>query len=148
MTVARVIHAAGFFLIAALATGGANPANAGDIALTVETAEAGGRMFVRLLAEADAEDFPGGDGIGQSMAVDGRRSLHFHFPAVAAGRYAISVFQDVNGDGELNANLLGMPSEPYGFSNNARGAFGPAKFQDAAFAVPAEGEVRLGITVK
>lgn len=144
----RTIPTAACFLIAALATGGVNAANAGDIALTVETSESGGRMLVKLLAESEAADFPGGEGVQRSMPVDGRRSLEFNFPAVAAGRYAISVFQDVNNDGDLNANLLTLPTEPYGFSNNARGTFGPAKFKDAAFAVPAEGEVRLNITVK
>lgn len=143
-----IVPAGGCFLIAALATGGANVANAGDIALTVETAESDGRMLVKLLAEAEGADFPGGEGVSQSMPVDGRKSMEFRFPDVAAGRYAISVFQDVNGDGELNANLLTIPTEPYGFSNNARGKFGPVKFKDAAFAVPADGEVRLGITVK
>jgi len=144
MKITRIFRATGF-LIAALAAGGAH---AGDIVLTVETAESGGRMLVKLLAETETDNFPGGDGVGQSMAVDGRRSLEFVFPSVAAGRYAISVFQDVDGDGDLTQNLLTMPTEPYGFSNNARGAFGPAKFEDAAFAVPAEGEVRLRITVK
>jgi len=82
------------------------------------------------------------------MPVAGHRSLQFKFTGVAAGHYAFSVFQDVDEDGDLNTNLLTMPTEPYGFSNNARGAFGPAKFKDAAFTVPAEGEVQLSVTVK
>lgn len=137
------MHTARLFLIAALAMG---VANAGDIVLTVQTAESGGRMRVKLVAEG--EDFPGGAGVGKSMPVADAKSLQFRFSDVAAGRYAISVFQDVNNDGELNANLLTLPTEPYGFSNNARGTFGPPKFQDAAFAVPAEGQVPLRITVK
>ena len=35
----------------------------------------------------------------------------------------------------LNRNLLGIPREPYGFSNNARGSFEPAKWEDAKFVV-------------
>lgn len=51
--------------------------------------------------------------------------------APSAGRYGIAAYQDVNGDGELNRGFLGIPSEPYAFSNNA-GRFGPPNFADAA----------------
>lgn len=51
------------------------------------------------------------------------------------GNYAISVYHDVNSDGELNTNFLGIPKEPYGFSNNARASFGPPKFTEASFTV-------------
>ena len=45
------------------------------------------------------------------------------------------VFHDKNNDGRLNTWPIGMPSEPYGFSNNARGRFGPASWQAASFEV-------------
>lgn len=53
---------------------------------------------------------------------------------LAPGRYAVRLFHDADGDGEMNTNMLGIPTEGYGFSNNA-GAFGPAKFEDAAVEV-------------
>jgi uncharacterized protein (DUF2141 family) len=48
-----------------------------------------------------------------------------------AGDYALSVFQDENGNGKLDKNVVGMPTEPYGFSNDAVGNYGPPSFQDA-----------------
>ena len=51
---------------------------------------------------------------------------------VVPGNYAVAVFQDLNDDGVLNKNPFGIPSEPYGFSNNAIGRFGPPSFADAA----------------
>ncbi|WP_181259270.1 DUF2141 domain-containing protein [Pseudoduganella armeniaca] len=48
-----------------------------------------------------------------------------------AGDYAVSVFQDENGNGKLDKNVVGMPVEPYGFSNDAAGSYGPPSFQDA-----------------
>lgn len=51
------------------------------------------------------------------------------------GTYAIAVYHDKNVNGELDANLLGIPKEAYGFSNNARGRFGPASWEDAHFEV-------------
>lgn len=51
---------------------------------------------------------------------------------LAAGTYAIAVFHDLNDNGELDRTTLGPPAEPYGFSNDARGRFGPPKFAKAA----------------
>lgn len=52
-----------------------------------------------------------------------------------SGEYAMALFHDVNGNDVVDKNLLGIPTEPYGFSNNARGRFGPPKFNAAKFAV-------------
>jgi uncharacterized protein (DUF2141 family) len=52
-----------------------------------------------------------------------------------AGEYALSVFQDVNDNGKLERNFIGMPKEPAGLSNNLRPKFGPPKYKDAVFAV-------------
>ena len=49
------------------------------------------------------------------------------------GEYAIKLYHDENIDGELNSNFLGIPTEDYGFSNNASGTFGPADYDDAKF---------------
>ena len=49
------------------------------------------------------------------------------------GMYALKAFHDENGDGELNTDFLGIPNENYGFSNNARGTFGPPSWDDAKF---------------
>ena len=59
------------------------------------------------------------------------------------GEYAVSVFHDLNGDGELDTNGIGIPSEPYGFSNDARGRFGPPKFRSTKFAFPATQEISI-----
>ena len=54
------------------------------------------------------------------------------------GRYAFSLFHDVNGNGELDTNFIGMPKEPIALSNNAKARFGPPKFADAVFELGAE----------
>ena len=50
-----------------------------------------------------------------------------------AGRYAVSVYQDVNGNGKLDMGLLGVPKEPVGASNNPKPRMGPPRFEDCAF---------------
>lgn len=57
--------------------------------------------------------------------------------ALAEGEYGIRVMQDLNSDGKLNANMVGMPKEPWGFSNNATGAFGPPKWKGVKFQLEA-----------
>jgi uncharacterized protein (DUF2141 family) len=63
------------------------------------------------------------------------REPEWRIQSVPYGEYAVAVFQDENRDGKLNRNFLGIPREPYGFSSNARGSFGPAKWEDAKFVV-------------
>ena len=53
------------------------------------------------------------------------------FENLANGEYGLSVFHDLNGNGKLDMNMIGIPTEPYGFSNDAAGSFGPPSFADA-----------------
>ncbi len=62
------------------------------------------------------------------------------------GTYGAMVFQDLNLDGKMNFNSVGFPLEPYGFSNNSRGLFGPPAWGKAAFrfgGAPALHSIRL-----
>ncbi len=49
------------------------------------------------------------------------------------GEYAIKVYHDENGNDEMDTRMFGIPKERYGFSNDARGAFGPPEYEDALF---------------
>lgn len=62
------------------------------------------------------------------------------------GDYALSVFQDLEDDGKLARNFIGIPKEPAGLSNNVRPRFGPPSFADAKFTVadaPVEQRIEL-----
>jgi uncharacterized protein (DUF2141 family) len=58
-------------------------------------------------------------------------SMTLRFPRLPDGDYAISVVHDLNANNRLDMNAIGIPTEPYGFSNDAVGNFGPPTF-DAA----------------
>lgn len=60
--------------------------------------------------------------------------------ALPYGEYAASIFHDVNGNGTLDRNMLGIPKEPYGFSNNARGKFGPPQYSMSRFTMASEAQ--------
>lgn len=57
---------------------------------------------------------------------------------VAPAVYAVAVYHDLNGNRELDMRRIGGPREPYGFSNNARGVFGPPGFDDAQITIELE----------
>ena len=59
--------------------------------------------------------------------------MHVALERVPAGRYLVVVTHDQNGNDTLDTNVLGLPTEAYGFSRDARGSFGPPSFDDAAF---------------
>ncbi|MFN0035898.1 MAG: DUF2141 domain-containing protein [Saprospiraceae bacterium] len=60
-------------------------------------------------------------------------SLKISLGNLPPGWYAVSSFHDVNGNGKLDTNLLGIPNEPYAFSNNARPRFRAPKWAEAVF---------------
>lgn len=54
----------------------------------------------------------------------------------APGTYAIAVYHDINGNQKFDRNMLGLPSEAYGFSNNASTFFGLPSFNSVRIALP------------
>lgn len=60
------------------------------------------------------------------------------FDNVEPGKYALSASHDENRNGRLDKNLLGIPTESYGFSRDAKVRFGPPAFADAVFEVRAD----------
>ncbi len=132
MTLIRSLFAA-----ALLAAGPAGPAGAADLTILVDDLkQADGNIEVSLFNSA---------GTFMRSAVATRSA-----PTSAAantvvlkdlqpGEYAFAVFHDVNSNGKLDKNLLGIPTEDYAFSNNALGKMGPPSFEQARFTLPAAG---------
>lgn len=54
-------------------------------------------------------------------------------PVPAAGGYAIAVYHDEDADRKFGRSMIGMPTEGYGFSNDAETALGPPSFASARF---------------
>lgn len=55
------------------------------------------------------------------------------FEGIAPGTYALAVVHDENMNGKLDAGLLGIPTEGYGFSNDAKALLGAPSFSAASF---------------
>jgi len=65
---------------------------------------------------------------------------------IKPGYYSFSYFHDLNSDGELNTNLVGIPKEPYGFSNGEKGRLGPPDFEDCKIKI--EKDLNINTSIK
>ena len=123
-----VIAALTIFTAPALA---AEPSDA-SVSLTFETGAETGAVMVALYDEAS---YSGGQPV-RAARIDvaaGERSVTFD--GLVDGDYGVKAFHDVNGNGRMDTNPFGMPTEPFAFSNNAVGNMGPAGWDRVHFAV-------------
>lgn len=124
------------------------PAFAADLHVTVaNVASADGKVLVGLFD--GAAGFPRqvarGEIVGAAQR-DAQGRLRVVFSGLPPGSYAVSAVHDRDGDGRLNRNLMGVPSEPYGFSGRGAGRFGPPEFTEAAVVVPESGlDITIGL---
>ena len=108
-----------------------------------------GQALVAIHRRTQGGDFPSDASVvANASAPAATEAVVVVFRGLPPGEYAVAAFHDANGDGELNANFVGMPTEGYGFSNDARGFMGPPPFDDAAFSLGADaGTTRLVVNV-
>lgn len=120
-------------------------ADAGELRATVRNVKPQqGKLWVALYESAGAYAadcrFAGQivDPSGPEVAV--------MFTGLAPGRYGLAAFQDLNGDSTFGKTMLGLPTEPYGFSRDAKaGLFGPPAFD--ALAVTVDGAAVAATTI-
>ncbi len=71
-------------------------------------------------------------------AVKGSVKVEFQ---LSKGEYAVSVFHDENNNKELDSNMMHIPKEPYGFSNNVR----MPKYDKAVFMIDGDKTISIKI---
>lgn len=64
-------------------------------------------------------------------------SLELQLPA--AGDYVLAAFHDLNGNGELDTNMFGVPTEPYGFSQAPPTKWREPEFKEIATSITSDG---------
>jgi uncharacterized protein (DUF2141 family) len=116
---------------------------AGDLTIEVSGVTQGrGRIYVAVYDRAETFPISGRQLVAHILdPVD--RHLIVHFKDLPPGQYAAVAFQDSNGNGKLDKNFLGIPKEPYGFSNGARGSGGPPKFSAAAVTLQSDATTKI-----
>ncbi|AWJ92863.1 DUF2141 domain-containing protein (plasmid) [Azospirillum baldaniorum] len=105
--------------------------------------------FNRAIAMSDREGFLNDPSRFAAVALRANAALKSSvvFTNLNPGRYAIVLFHDEDGNGKLNKDALGVPTEPYGFSNDARGFLGPPAFEKAIMQIDdSDKVVRITLT--
>jgi uncharacterized protein (DUF2141 family) len=57
------------------------------------------------------------------------------------GEWAVAITQDTNNNDKLDKNFMGIPTEPFAFSNNVRPRLAPPAFDDCKFMVGGAGKI-------
>ena len=137
----RRLLAAGVGLAGMVAT----PILAAELAIEVRGVRSGdGRLFVAVHGSETSATFPAGDGMVAGLNQRASAgTLRFVLRDLPPGRYAVNAFHDENDNGDLDTNVVGIPSEGYGFSNDPGAAFGPPDFEAAAVTVGVTSEAAV-----
>jgi uncharacterized protein (DUF2141 family) len=118
------------------------------LSITVENVQkASGSIYLSIYDRADrfmdVEKIAG----KQIVPVKSKGSMSIVLADLPPGEYAVSCFHDVNDNGKLDTNFLGIPTEPYAFSNNARPKFRAPNWDEARFSYPG-GDFGLSIRLE
>lgn len=81
----------------------------------------------------------------EDFLAKGKKLMKVRFPAKLgtvkgcitlpkSGTYALSLYHDEDGSGKFTTNIVGLPTEGFGFSNNPEVVLGPPGFDAASFA--------------
>jgi len=100
-----------------------------------------GVMMIALYNSADGYNSDINTFSGKRIAVT-QNTLTVNFGDVPAGDYAIKLYHDGNENGVIDKNVIGLPTEGYGFSNNG-GAMGQPSFQDAKFTLSSNSTISI-----
>ena len=103
----------------------------GDISLEMEinNLESNkGPIYIRILDENENPVI-----VGTSPVIN--YSSEISFDSIFPGKYAIQFFHDENENQKMDFNLIGIPKEKFGSSNDVKPILGPTKFEKMLFEI-------------
>ncbi|MEM1214424.1 MAG: DUF2141 domain-containing protein [Bacteroidota bacterium] len=106
-----------------------------QITVTITGLETKGQVLIGLYDSAD--DFLEDGKAVAGIVLDVNSESVSHTFTLPHGSYAVTAYHDVNSNDELDTGLFGVPKEPYGFSKNVFGNFGPPDFEDVKITLAA-----------
>jgi uncharacterized protein (DUF2141 family) len=135
----------GLFVAAALFGGAAAPAHAESGAtLIIHVGHVSPRGGVLRLGLYDAAGYPKDVNPVKAADVPARAGeTVVTLEDVPPGLYAIEAFQDINGNGQMDYDWLGLPLEPFGFSRDIRPRFSKPDFAQVKFTVAPGAQTQL-----
>lgn len=73
------------------------------------------------------------------------KPLFCEFSSIDAGNYAVLISHDINDNGKLDRNFIGIPNEPWGVSNNVRPSFRGPKYPEAKFEIKEDLQIQVEV---
>ena len=71
------------------------------------------------------------------------REAVISFEELCTGQYAVRLYHDENDNQKLDTNVLGIPRERYGYSNNVRGWMGEPSFEHQLFRIESDTTITI-----
>lgn len=124
----------------------APPAAAEALTITVaNVASDEGHLMISIVDSKPA--YEDNAGAVASFILPARKgTVTFSADSLPTGKLAIRVMHDQNDNEKLDSNMLGIPREPFGFSNDATGNFGPPKWDQVNFDFTADTAVTINLS--
>lgn len=94
----------------------------------------------------DKMEFSGHLGLRRASVPIVAGKAQIELSQLAFGKYALRYFHDEDKSEKFYTNFLGIPKVEYGFSNNAKSRFGPAKYKPSEFEFNKDGQT-MDLTV-
>jgi uncharacterized protein (DUF2141 family) len=130
-------------LLGVLASGA--PAIANELVVQVTGIKsATGEIGCALHADAAGFLSSGGGLQGRWVKAD-PKGVTCRFSGLPAGTYAVAVLHDLNGNRKTDTNLVGIPTEEWGVSNNVRPAMRAPTFDEARVVLSAGKPLTVGV---
>ena len=128
-------HITAALLATALSTGAAYGA---DLTVSVGDIKTTDGQLMLSLVGSEEQLADANSALASLILTPSTEGVSFTLHNLPAGTYGIQLFHDENSNSKLDANMIGIPKEPWAFSNNAAGSFGPPKWKDIRFEISAE----------
>lgn len=101
-----------------------------------------GKVMVGVYNKKDG--FRDTDKTYKNLTLNARKGdLNVYLDGLPSGDYAVAVFHDRNENGKLDKNFLGIPTEKFGFSNDAMGKMGPPSYEQCLVSVSGKDQITI-----
>ncbi|MFN3951037.1 MAG: DUF2141 domain-containing protein [Thermaurantimonas sp.] len=107
----------------------------------IQSTKENGKVYLRLKNEQN-------NIVKESVIPVENKKATIRYTDLSSGSYSVEAFHDQNNNGKLDTNPFGIPKEPYGFSNNVRGNFGPPDFELTLFQVSGMTTTKIRILLR
>jgi len=133
----RILFCCSFLLLASLIKA------QHSVDLTLEAPVGKGTILIAVYGSE--ADFDQNENAVQSAKVSVSKvgTYNTRLTDLPSGKYVIALFQDVNDNGKLDTNFLGIPKEPYAFSRSPKSKWRAPRYEEVVFELTQSEKMKL-----